>query len=516
MPGGDLHYSAMERVALVADEGSFEPFDDSDIAEGDPLVFCDRLPYPARLREARRRTGSAEAVVTGACRAGGRPLVLIASEFGFLGGSLGIATAERIVRAFERAAALRAPVLALVATGGSRMQEGTLALVQMPRLADAVARFRRGGGLYISYLMHPTTGGALASVGSLGSVMLAQPGALVGFAGPRTVEGVGSAPIVPEAQRAETLRAAGWIDDLVEPAHLRTRVAALLRILDSREQGTAGRRAPRQPDAQRADGHDAWEDLRRARDTNRFGVRDLLGEWQAPIFELRGDRGGRSDDPACLAAIARIAGRPAVLVAHDRSARGGAVRPAGLAKARRALRLAEELELPVVLMIDTPGAQIDEAAEREGLAGEIALTLQALADVDAPAISVLLGQGGSGAAVAFLSADGAIALARAGLWVVAPEAASAILFRDRDHAPALARMQGGSATHLLDRGIVAEVVAEQGGLAAIAAALEVGIDVALADLECLDPSERRARRQRRLHGLGPRPIGAVPAQSEVA
>lgn len=494
--------TSSERVALVADPESFEPFDD-DVAASDPLGFRDRVPYTTRVRDAQLQTGCAEAAVTGVCRVGGRPLVMIASEFGFLGGSIGVGAAERVARALEHAAELRAPVLALVASGGSRMQEGALALVQMAKLADAVHRFRRSGGLYITYLMDPTTGGALASWASLGTVTLAQPGALLGFAGPRVAEVLAGRRLAPGAQRAETLHGAGWIDELVEPMVLRTRIGALLTILEPPE--PAGPREGAAPTAAAGSLRpcaDAWEDVRHVRASGRFGVRDLLAKWGAPIFELHGDRSGRVDDASCLCALARIAGRPVVVVAHDRSAGGASVRPAGLAKARRAMGLARELDIPVVTLIDTPGAEISEAAERGAIAGEIALTLEALATVEVPVVSVLLGQGGSGAAIAFLPADRTLALARAGLWVLAPEGASAILFRDSQHAPQLARRQGGAAAELVRHGVVDELVAEGDELAVTATALQRALERALGDLVSLGRAERLARRERRLRSLG--------------
>lgn len=505
--------TSSERVALVADPDSFEPFED-DIAAGDPLGFGDRVPYPARIQHAQLQTGCAEAAVTGVCRVGGRPLVVIASEFGFLGGSIGVGTAERVARAFERASEMRAPVLALVASGGSRMQEGAVALVQMAKLADAVRKFRRGGGLYITYLMHPTTGGALASWASLGTVTLAQPGALVGFTGPRVAEVLAGRRLAPEAQRAETLHGAGWVDELVEPMLLRARIQALLSIFGSSQPVRAGgEAAPTAPTPSSRPPADPWADIRHVRASERFGVRELLAEWGTPFFELHGDRSGRADDAACLCALARIAGRPLVVLAHDRSRRGGSVRPAGLAKARRAMRLARELGLPVLTLIDTPGAEISEAAERGAIAGEVALTLEALAAVELPVVSVLLGQGGSGAAIAFLPADRTLALARAGLWVLAPEGASAILFRDSHHAPQLARNQGGAAAELLRHGIVDELVEEDDELAVTAAALERAIDRSLRELVALAPAERLARRDRRLRSLAS-PAGddgALPA-----
>src|SRR5919197_3812527 len=181
MPG------ARERIALVADGGRLEPWDE-DVVSDDPLSFSDVRPYAERLAEARERTGQSEAVVTGVIRVEGSGLVVVAGEFGFLGGSIGVATGERAARAIERARERRLPVLILPASGGTRMQEGTPALMQMAKIAAAVRRLLDEGLTYIAYLTHPTTGGVLASWGSLGIVTFAMPGALIGFGGPRVVE----------------------------------------------------------------------------------------------------------------------------------------------------------------------------------------------------------------------------------------------------------------------------------------------------------------------------------------
>src|SRR5215207_2270182 len=231
--------SAHERVALVADEGTFEQWD-ADVVSDDPLSFSDTKPYRERLAAARDATGLGEAVLTGRALLDGRPFVVIAGEFGFLGGSIGVATAERIARAFERALDERLPVVALPASGGSRMQEGTLAVVGMAKLAAAAGRLRAAGLPYVVCLTHPTMGGVLASWGSLGTVTLSLPDALVGFAGPRVVELLTGRPLGSRAQRSETLLAQGLIDDVVAPSELRSRVAAVLAVTA----GSEGEGAP--------------------------------------------------------------------------------------------------------------------------------------------------------------------------------------------------------------------------------------------------------------------------------
>ncbi|MDO8210959.1 carboxyl transferase domain-containing protein [Conexibacter sp. CPCC 206217] len=481
--------TARDRIALVADPDSFAAWDE-DVVSTDPLGFADVRPYAGRLADARVRTGLGESVLTGAAMVSGRPIALVAGEFGFLGGSIGVATGERVARAFERARERRLPLIALPASGGSRMQEGTLALVQMAKLATAATRLRAAGLPYIVCLNDPTTGGVLASWGSLASVTFALSGALLGFAGPRVVELLTGEPLPDGVQRAETLLAGGLLDDVVEPGELRERVARVLAVAGPGAAAAAGPECG--PPSHCAPTHrDAWAALLRARDRRRPGAQAVLDAMARDVTELRGDRTGQSDDPGCLAALARLCGRPVVVVAQRRAADGAppALGPAGYRKARRAFALAAELSLPVVTIVDTPGALLSEAAERGGLAGEIAGCLAELGSLPVPTLALLLGEGGSGGALAFLHADRVICAENASLGVIAPEGASAILYRDLDHAPELAATQGGSSWQLLQDGIVDTIVPEptpahedpDAFLARVRAALEQALTALLAD-----------------------------------
>src|SRR3954452_6540381 len=234
---------ARERVALVADHRGFEAWD-ADVVSEDPLGFRDSRPYTERLAAAEERTGLSEAVLTGLIAVGERPVVVVAGEFGFLGGSIGIATGERVARALERALERRLPVLALPASGGTRMQEGAPALMQMAKLAAAVRRLRDAGLPYVVCLMHPTTGGVLASWGGLGTVTWAEPGALVGFGGPRVVEMLTGAPLPEGVQRAEHLLERGLLDDVVAPPDLRERLARVLAVAARRSEGALAHWSP--------------------------------------------------------------------------------------------------------------------------------------------------------------------------------------------------------------------------------------------------------------------------------
>lgn len=509
--------SATERAALVVDAGSLREWD-ADVVSDDPLRFSDVRPYGERLAEARSRTGRGESVLTGGATVARRDVAIVAGEFGFLGGSIGVATGERIARAFERALERRLPLVALPASGGSRMQEGTLALVQMAKLASAASRLRAAGLPYVVCLTDPTTGGVLASWGSLGSVTFALPGALLGFAGPRVVELLTGTALPDGVQRAETLLAHGLLDAVVEPQELHGAVARVLAVAAPDHDRAPGTPAPQA--AQPAPGagddapipRDAWAALLHARDRRRPGAAEVLAAVAEDLTELRGDCSGRPDDPGCLAALARVCGQPAVVVAQRRAADGAppALGPAGYRKARRAFALAAELRLPLITIVDTPGAELSAAAEHGGLAGEIAGCLAELGELPVATLALLLGEGGSGGALAFLHADRVVCAENASLGVIAPEGASAILHRDLHHAAELAATQGGASWQLAAEGIADVIVPEpqpaheqpEAFIARLRAILERELPALLAE----PPAARLAARHARWRALG-RPRG---------
>jgi acyl-CoA carboxylase subunit beta len=495
--------SARERAALVVDAGSFEEWD-TDVVSDDPLAFADTRPYRERLAEARERTGLGEAVLSGRATLDGRPIALVAGEFGFLGGSVGVATAERIARAFERALELRLPLVALPASGGSRMQEGTLAVVGMAKLAAAAGRLRAAGLPYVVCLTHPTTGGVLASWGSLGTVTFALPDALVGFAGPRVVELLTGVPLPPRVQRGETLLAQGLIDAVVPPDELRACVARVLAVACA----VSVAPATPAPHVEAPAAGDAWASLQHVRDRRRPGAGAVLDALAADVSALRGDRAGHPDDPACLAALARVQGVPVVLVAQRRRGDGApaVMNAAGYRKARRAMALAAELSLPLLTIVDTPGAELSEDAERGGLAAEIAGCLADMAALPTPTLALLLGEGGSGGALALLAADRVLVAQHASLGVIAPEGASAILYRDLDHAAELAATQGGASWQLLEHGIADVVVPEPRPAheqpEAFVARLGAWLAAELSALAGLDQAQRLTARRERWRRIG--------------
>lgn len=496
--------SATELIDRVAERGSFEAWF-ADVVTTDPLDFSDTRSYLQRLDEAARRTGVNESIVTGQSTIRGHDVALIVGEFGFLAGTQGVASAERVVRTFERAANLGLPVLSMPVSGGTRMQEGTVAFVQMVKAAAAVRQFRDTGLPYLAWLRHPTTGGVLASWASLAHVTFSEPQALIGMTGPRVIELLEGKPFPERVQLAEHLRDRGLIDDICTVEELPERVAL---VLDVALGATVDANLADLPLALPDDAAvDPWEAVERSRRTDRPGIRELLAVCATEVTRLRGDGAG-TDDPGCSTLLARVAGVPAVIVGHDRlpGERGARLTHAGYRKARRAMLLAEEFQLPLVTVIDTAGAVSEPESEERGLAAEIARCLETMSALEVPTLSLLLGEGAGGGALAFLPADRVLAAEHSWLAPIAPEGASAILYRTTARASELAAAQAIASTDLRRLGLVDVVIPDQpapgeegarfGARIAATAARE------LRNLIHRHPRERRSARLNRYRVLG--------------
>ncbi|WP_416874523.1 carboxyl transferase domain-containing protein [Kitasatospora sp. SC0581] len=501
--GSGTALTAHQLIGLLVDPGGFRGWDEP------PAVDRPDPGYRASLDRARERTGLDEAVLTGVGSIDGRPVALIASEFGFLGGSIGVATAERITRAVERATAERLPLLALPVSGGTRMQEGSAAFLCMLRITAAVQAHRAAGLPYLTYLRNPTMGGVFASWGTLGQLVLAEPGARLGFLGPRVYEELRGVELPPDVQRAETLAGQGLVDAVVPPQELREllrRTLAVLAAAPPSPTPTTDPTASPSPAPVRTHGHpDAWDSVLRTRRPDRPGTRELLRHTAEELVLLNapGGRGG-----ALVRALALLGGRPVLVVGQQRQTPEHE-RPftaADLRAVRRTARLAEQLGLPLVTVVDTAGAELSAQAELDGIAVEIAHCLTTLLALRTPVLAVLLGQGSGGGALALLPADRVIAAEHAWLAPLPPEGASAIVHRDGAHAAELARAQGIGAHRLAEVGLVDEVVPELPDAAeepaAFCARLGQAVGAALGALSATTETDRLAARAVRHRRLG--------------
>lgn len=447
-------WGAQDLLDLVLDPDSFDSWDE-------PVSIGHHPPaYQDALRAAAEKAGTDESVLTGRGLVRGRPVAVVANEFRFLAGSIGVASARRIAAAVRRATAEGLPVLATTASGGTRMQEGTVAFVEMVEISRALMDHRAAGLPYLVHLRHPTTGGVYASWGSLGHVTVAEPEALVGFLGPKVFEALNGRPFPPRVQTAENLAAKGVIDGVVTAEEIPALVDAALGVLvDPPSAATLERRTPREPRDLAA-----WDSILATRSAGRAGVRELLRHGASGTVRLRGtDEGER--DSTVVVALTRIDGQPCVLVGQDRSRQtpGHEMGPAALREARRGMRLADELGLPLVTVIDTPGAELSQKAEEGAIAGEIARCIATMTTMRVPSVSVILGQGCGGGALALLPARTVIAAEHGWLSPLPPEGASVIVHGDTSRAAEMATSQRVRAVDLHAAGTVQVVVPELDG-----------------------------------------------------
>lgn len=438
---------------------------DSYISWDTPPVYGDISDdYRASLERAREKSGVDESVITGEGTINGRRVATILSEFSFLGGSIGAATARRIIDGIHRATAEKLPLLISPSSGGTRMQEGTPAFALMVSITTAVYRHKDQHLPFLVYLRNPTTGGVMASWGSAGHFTFAEPGALLGFLGPRVVELTTGTPMPEGVQSGENLAKCGVIDGVVSPKDLRAAVQKINEVLLSEAPAVQ----PELPEMPEHHPESVWESIQLTRRADRPGVRDIVGCLRSNLIELSGSGDGRRS-PAVTVALTKINGRPVVLIGQDRHQQP----PLGehylgteaLRMARRGISLAHQLQLPLISIIDTPGAELSQYAEEHGMAGSIARTLGELVDLDVPTISIILGQGCGGGALAMLPSDRVLATSNAWLSPLPPEGASAIIYRDTEHAPQMMEEQDVSASALLKAGIVDAIIPEKGDAA---------------------------------------------------
>lgn len=492
------HLDATELITAVLDSGSYRSWDE---AVSHPHAGPE---YRQELAAARAKTGVDESVLTGEGLIRGRRVAVIVSEFRFLAGSIGLAAAARIVNAVERATREGLPLLAGPASGGTRMQEGTIAFLSMVKISAAVRSHRQAGLPYLVYLRHPTTGGVMASWGSLGHVTVAEPGALLGFLGPRVYEALHGVPFPENVQVAENLFDKGLVDAVVPPEQLSDIVDRALSILVA---GPNPRVTPPPTLAVKPSGAGAWASIGISRNPRRPDLRQLLAHGALDVLPLNGTGQGEKD-PGLQLALARFGQKSCVVIGHTRPrpSQETAMGPASLREARRGMLLAEELGLPLLTVIDTGGAALSKEAEEGGLAGEIARSLHELIGLRTPTVSVLLGQGAGGGALALLPADRTIAAQHAWLSPLPPEGASAIIHRTPDFAPAISEAQGVNVASLYANGLVEHIVDERPDAAlegkAFCQRMGEAIEYELASLSPVGIGELLAHRLAKYHRMG--------------
>ncbi len=450
--------------------------------------------YDELRSRAREETGTDEAVTVVRGTVGGHEAVVVAWDFGFLGGSMGTVAGQRIAGAYDAATAAGLPVVLLPSTGGARMQEGMASLVQMAATTAAAALHPH---LQVAVLRDPTTGGVFASHANLADVVLAEPGATIGFAGPRVAEAMTDGPLPSGSHTARGAHAAGLVDAVVARPDLPAVLGDLLAFDHLAQAGAPDAATTAAPPSASPAGTvgTAWDEVQQARDDERPRAPAVLADDHVTVRgRLRGDRAGTTD-PTVDVVLAAWAGRPAVVVAMD--PRRGAIGPAGYRTAWRGIDLATRLGVPVVTLVDTPGADAGAGAEAGGIAHHIAATTARLLAADVPTVAVVVGEGGSGGALALAVTDRLLIQEHAIFTVIAPEGAAAILHRDRDRAPEVAELLDPTARRLVDLGIADAVIAESDDPTVSCRAVVDTVAAALHELAGTATDELVARRRAR-------------------
>ena len=462
--GGYFRVHARRRIEMITDEGSFEEWD-SDLQGGNPLEY---KGYEEKLKKLQEKTGLSEAVVTGKAKIDGREAAIGVCDGRFLMASMGEAVGEKIARAVERATKERLPVILFACSGGARMQEGIVSLMQMAKTSAALKRHSDAGLLYISVLTDPTTGGVTASFAMLGDVILAEPKALIGFAGPRVIEQTIGQKLPDGFQRAEFLLEHGFLDAIVERPQMKETLSKILALHEVGE-GTGFNR--KKCDVELTSGSKmnmtAWQRVELSRRKDRPVGSDYIDALFTDFVEFHGDR-YFADDKAIIGGVARFHGPPVTVIAQAKGRNTkeniernfGMPQPEGYRKALRLMKQAEKFSRPVICLVDTPGAFCGLEAEERGQGEAIARNIYEMSGLRVPVVSIIIGEGGSGGALAMATSDEVWMLENSIYSILSPEGFASILWKDSSKAKEAAEVMKLTAENLKAQGIVERVFAE--------------------------------------------------------
>lgn len=461
---GYFRVHAYERIRMTVDEDSFEEWE-KDMEFVNPLEF---KGYEEKVKSLKEKTGLSEAVVTGKASIEGNPAVIAVCDGRFLMASMGQVVGEKITRAVERATKEQLPVIIFACSGGARMQEGIVSLMQMAKTAAALKRHSDAGLLYVSVLTDPTTGGVTASFAMLGDVILAEPKALIGFAGPRVIEQTIGEKLPKGFQRSEFLLEHGFIDRIVERKEMRTVLGNILQMHHTAQNPVIQKPVQTvEKERQSVQEKDAWERVTISRKNDRPVGQDYIRILFSDFLEFHGDR-CYGDDHAIIGGIARFAGIPVTVIAQAKGKSTkenvahhfGMPSPEGYRKALRLMKQAEKFKRPILLFVDTPGAFCGIEAEERGQGEAIARNLFEMSSMKVPVLSVVIGEGGSGGALALAVADEVWMLENAIYSVLSPEGFASILWKDSKRASEAAEVMKLTAADLKKLGVIEAVIAE--------------------------------------------------------
>lgn len=488
--GGYFRVHAYRRIQMVIDEGTFEEWN-QDLIGGNPVNY---KGYPEKVQALQEKTGLKEAVVTGKGKINGRDTVIAVCDGRFLMASMGWAVGEKITRAVERATEEKLPIIIFACSGGARMQEGITSLMQMAKTSAALERHSKAGLLYVSVLTEPTTGGVTASFAMLGDIILAEPGALIGFAGPRVIEQTLRQKLPKGFQRAEFLVEHGFVDDIVRRENLKETLGKILEIhavswktenrirTDAAElhhadyPGSDSENLTNDKcDSDRGDSNPAginpyltaWDRVQISRKIDRPSGSDYIEALFTDFMEFHGDR-NYGDDKAIIGGIAKFHGKPVTVIVQEKGTNTkeniahnfGMPMPEGYRKALRLMKQAEKFQRPVICFVDTPGAFCGIEAEERGQGEAIARNLWELAGLKTPVLSIVTGEGGSGGALVLAAGDQVWMLENSIYSILSPEGFASILWKDSTKAKEAAAVMKLTASDLYEKGIIEQVIPE--------------------------------------------------------
>lgn len=467
--------TARERLALLADESSFREWDEG-------LEGKNRLQFPGyekKLVKAKEETGLTEAVITGEITIYGQRAAIAVCDPGFMMASMGEAVGEKITRAVEKAITFQLPIILYTASGGARMQEGMISLMQMAKTASALKRHSEAGLLTIVVLTDPTTGGVTASFAMLGDVILAEPRALVGFAGPRVIAQTIGQKLPEGFQRAEFLLEHGFVDAIVPREEQKELLGRILRyhVKPSRTVHMGRdtiflkeRDRQIQIDSKKSDNKEkisAWERVQISRGVERLTAMDYINRIFRGFVELHGDR-LFGDDAAVVGGIATIGRIPVTIIGQQKGKNTkenirrnfGMPKPEGYRKALRLMKQAEKFKRPIICFVDTPGAFCGIEAEERGQGEAIARNLYEMAALKVPVLSIFIGEGGSGGALALAVANEVWMMENATYSILSPEGFASILWKDSKRAKEAAEVMKITAQDLKELGMIDRIISE--------------------------------------------------------
>ena len=469
---GYFRVHAYRRIEMLADEGTFEEWN-KEMPFSNPLNFPG---YEKKVLAAREKSRLNEAIVTGKCKIDGNPAVVGVCDARFIMSSMGHVVGEKITDAIERATREKMPVILFACSGGARMQEGIVSLMQMDKTSAALKRHHEAGQLFISVLTDPTTGGVTASFAMLGDIILAEPHALIGFAGPRVIEQTIGQKLPEGFQRSEFLLEHGFVDKIVERKDQKRVIGQILYMHRSHKMNiesknpveTARTFVDKPSESQEDGGKTAWDTVLLSRKSDRPVATDYINALFDEFIEFHGDRYFK-DDGAIVGGVAMFHGMPVTVIGQQKGKNTkdnitrnfGMPSPDGYRKALRLMKQAETFGRPVVCFVDTPGAFCGLEAEERGQGEAIARNLFEISDLKVPVLSIVIGEGGSGGALAMAVADEVWMLENAIYSILSPEGFASILYKDSKKAPDAAKVMKVTAKDLLQLKLIERIVPEE-------------------------------------------------------